>query len=106
MNMSELADEFDRTQKLAVDSGEAKTWSDADTLFKGYRLQVLCGPRLSASATLQAALLTIVNTASRCFLGGVQVYGCPDCELEVRWESHRSLHRAIESLGGQISTVF
>lgn len=103
MNMSELADEFDRTQKLAVDSGEAKTWSEADALFKGYRLQVLCGPRLLTSATLQAALLTIVNTATRCFLGGVQVYGCPDCELGVQWESHRSLHRAVESLGGQIS---
>jgi hypothetical protein len=72
MYATELADEFDRTLKLAVDSGEAATWSEADALFKRYRLQVICGPKLSTSATLQAALLTIVNTASRCFLGGVQ----------------------------------
>jgi hypothetical protein len=106
MYATELADEFDRTLKLAVDSGEAGTWSEAAALFARYRLQVACGPKLSTSATLQAALLTIVNTASRCFLGGVQVYGCPDGELCVRCESYRSLHPAIEALGAQISTGF
>jgi hypothetical protein len=103
---TELADEFDRTLKLAVDSGEAKTWAEADALFKGYRLQVVCGPRLSDSATLQAALLTIVNTAARCFLGGIDVYGCPDGELGVTWESYASLHPAIRALGARISTQF
>jgi hypothetical protein len=68
-------DTLHRGIKMAMDSGEASTLAEATALFQGYRLAVVVDAPSMRSPTMQAALLTIVNTARRGFLGGVDVLG-------------------------------
>lgn len=93
-------DELHRAVKLALDSGEAATLDEALALFTGYRLAIEVGPDVAHSASLQAAVLTAVNTARRCFLGGVEVAGRLDVELLVPWRRCRTLTEAVADLGG------
>jgi hypothetical protein len=91
--------------KMALDSGEAATLADAEALFHGYRIGVLLGDDIRESATHQAALLTIVNTARRGFLGGVHVAGNRglfDTPLLVRWGNCRTVGDAVRDLHGKI----
>ncbi len=89
-----------------MDSGDASTAEEATAMFEGYKLQVVCGSQLENSPTLQAALLTIVNTAARCFLGGVLVVDCPDATMLVPWEHVDTLRPAIADLNGSLAGAF
>jgi hypothetical protein len=95
-----VSDELNRSVKIALDTGEAGSIEEAYALFAGYRLVVAVGAGVERSATLQAAVLTIVNTARRCFLGGVEVAGRVDVPLCVPWRGLRTLAEAVEDLGG------
>src|SRR2546421_10519055 len=75
MNREHIGDELHRLVKLAIDSGEASTLEEAQQLFAGYPLVLDIGPDVASSPTMQAAVLTALNTGRRCFLGGVQVVG-------------------------------
>src|SRR5260370_7677352 len=92
-----------RTIKLALDRGEALSVEEAVRLFEDYRLLLEVGPNVASSPTLQAALLTAVNTGRRCFLGGVQVVGNLDVALHVPWRHCRTLADAIIDLQGKIA---
>lgn len=94
-------DELHRAVKLALDSGEAATVAEAIALFEGYRLAIEVGADVARSPSLQAAVLTAVNTARRCFLGGVEVAGRLDVELLVPWRRCRTLGEAVADLGGK-----
>lgn len=99
----ELVATLNRTVKLVLDSGEAKSLAEAQRLFEGYKLTVCVGPDVARSATHQAAHLTIVNTARRCFLGGVDVVDCPDAPLQIPWKRCCSLRDAVEDLQGSLT---
>lgn len=105
IDTQDISDNLSRTVKLAVDSGEAATLEEAKRLFEGYRLRIHVGPDAAHSATLQAALLTAVNAARRCFLGGVEVAGCPDEPLLIHWRGHSSLAAAVAALGGRFQST-
>jgi hypothetical protein len=98
-------DALHRTVKLALDTGEASTVEEAERLFAGYRLLLEVGPDIAQSQTLQAALLTAVNTARRGFLGGVQVVGDLDVALRVPWRRCCTLADAVIDLQGKIATT-
>lgn len=95
-----MSDELHRSVKMALDTGEAASVEDAYALFAEYRLVVAVGASVERSATLQVALLTIVNTARRCFLGGVEVVGQLDVSLCVPWKGQETLAEAVQELGG------
>ncbi len=95
-----ISDNLSRTIKLAVDSGEAATLEEAAAIFEGYAIRIHVGPDVVDSATLQATLLTAVNAARRCFLGGVEVVGCADVPLRVPLDNYVSLRDAVAGLGG------
>ncbi len=99
-------DALHRTIKLALDTGEALSIEEAMRRFERYRLLLEVGHDVASSATLQAALLTAVNTARRCFLGGVQVTGNLDVALRVPWRRCRTLADAIVDLQGKVTTTF
>src|SRR5258708_9234890 len=103
MDVQNRSDILHRTVKLALDTGEASTVEEAERLFAGYRLLLEVGPDIAQSPTLQAALLTAVNTGRRCFLGGVQVVGNLDVALHVPWRHCRTLADAIIDLQGKIA---
>lgn len=102
MNTKYTGDELHRSVKLAMDSGEATTPEEAKKIFEGYRLGIEVGADVATSPTRQAALLTAVNTARRCFLGGVEVKNCPDAELLVPWRGHRTVREAVADLQGSL----
>src|SRR5690242_4968914 len=103
MHVKDSGERLHRAVKMAVDTGEASTIEEAYALFRGYRLVVAVGADLAHSATSQAALLTIVNTARRCFLGGVEVYGPVDVPLQVPWRNCRTVREAVKDLGGRVT---
>lgn len=94
-----LGDRLHRSVKMALDSGEVATLEEAYRLFSGYCLQLNVGPEAARSPTLQAALLTAVNTGARCMLGGVYVRGMLDVALLVPWRRCRTLAEAVTDLG-------
>jgi hypothetical protein len=94
-------DQLHRLVKLALDTGEARSLEEAERLFASYRLGIEVGRDVAASATLQAAVLTAVNTGRRSFLGGVRVAGALDVPLRVRWGRCRTLREAVVDLQGR-----
>lgn len=93
-------DQLHRHLKLALDTGEAENYEEAQRLFESYRLGILVGDRIAHSATLQAAVLTAASTGRRSFLGGVCVEGNLDVPLLVPWGHCRTLREAIADLQG------
>ena len=97
-----IGDSLHRLVKLAMDTGEADSLEEAQNLFMGYRLGVSAGEDAGHSQTLQAALLTIVNSARRSLLGGVEVEGVGGMKLLVPVPPYRSLEEAVAGLGGRV----
>ncbi len=95
-----LSDRLNRLVKLALDTGEASSVEDAEKLFKGYKLAVTAGPEVGYSPSLQAALLTIVNTGRRSLLGGVEVKGIEDMNILLPVSPYQTLQEAVIGLGG------
>ncbi len=96
-------DQLHRHLKLALDTGEAASLEEAQRLFESYRLSIVVGSTVAYSATLQAAVLTAVNTGRRSFLGGVCVQGTLDVPLLVPWGRSRTLGEAIVDLQGVVT---
>ncbi len=105
MDATTLGDNLNRVAKILVDSGEAPTINQALDLLKGYALTIEVGPDVARSPTLQAAVLTAVNTGRRCFLGGVQVVGAVDVDLMVPWRRCETLREAVADLRGEVVPV-
>lgn len=102
--MNDLHDRLHRTVKMALDTGEASTLEEAERTFRSYRLALLVGPEVETSPTLQAAVLTAVNTATRAFLGGVTVTGSVDVSLCIPWtQEAATLRDAVVGLGGTVT---
>jgi hypothetical protein len=99
------AERLSRVVKLAIDSGEVGSLEEARALFASYRVRIRVGPNVVHSRTLQAALLTAVNTGRRCFLGGVGIDAPPsvvDAPLVVDVPGARSLGNALSGLGALV----
>ena len=97
-----IGDNLHRLVKLAMDTGEAESLEEAQKLFMGYRLGISVGADVGHSPTLQAALLTIVNSARRSLLGGIEVEGVCDMKLLVPVPPYGSLEEAVAGLGGRV----
>ena len=97
-----IGDSLHRLVKLAMDTGEVESLEAAQKLFVGYRLAVSVGEDAGHSQTLQAALLTIVNSARRSLLGGIEVEGVGGMNLLVPIPPYRSLEEAVAGLGGRV----
>ena len=96
-------DHLHRHLKLALDTGEVASLEEAQRLFDSYRLGIVVGSDVAHSETMQAAVLTAVNTGRRSFLGGVCVEGTVDVPLLVPWGRSRTLGGAIADLQGVVT---
>ena len=96
------SDELHRTTKLELDEGRARTVDEAEAITAGYVLQIDVGVGVGDSETLQAILLTAVNTAARAFLGGVRVRLREHGRMAVAWADGMEVATAVESYGGEI----
>ena len=97
-----IGDSVHRLVKLAMDTGEAESLEEAQKLFMGYRLGVSVGEDAGHSQTLQAAILTIVNSARRSLLGGIEIEGIAGMNLVVPVPPYRSLEESVVGLGGRV----
>jgi len=99
-------DNFHRLAKSFMDEGKASSYEEALGMLRKMRLAIRVGPQIAESSTLQAALLTAVNTGRRCFLGGVEICGQLDVPLRLGWPRQETLAEAVASLQGiQVESV-
>jgi len=94
------ADSMHRLAKLALDAGEASTPEEAIALFQGYRVRIHLGKGWASSLAGQACFLTALNTATRAFLGGVEVTGDLSPLLRVPLFAGRNAAQVVQELGG------
>jgi hypothetical protein len=90
-----------RTGKLFIDSGRAADPEEARTILEGMVLQVDVGSGIESVPASQAALLTIINTGHRAFLGGVHVRIDDDPVLTAGWARGQRLSEMVSRFGGQ-----
>lgn len=67
------SDSFHRLAKSLLDSGEAISAEEALNTFKQYGVRVHLGHDVQADPIAQTIALTVINTASRSFMGNVSV---------------------------------
>ena len=90
-----------RTAKYFMDTGRAASHEEAMAMLDQFGLAIRVGRDIAGSPHHQAALLTLVNTARRTFLGGIHVEGLPDCANLTRLAPDQSLVQAVTELGGK-----
>lgn len=97
------AKDASRIHKIFVDSGASLSWDEAGQFVRHLTLNVVCGREVEYSLVHQAALLTIVNCAARCFEGGVFVSGISESAvLRTPWSQGISLAKAVHDLMGRL----
>lgn len=95
-----------RTAKYFMDSGRAASHEEAMRLLERFGLTICVGGDIATSAHHQTALLTLVNTARRTLLGGIEVAGLPEGTSLTRLAPDRTLLQAVLDLGGRpVSTI-
>ncbi len=90
-----------RTAKYFMDNGRAESPQAAVELLQTFGLTIQAGVEVAHSPAHQTALLTLVNTASRTLLGGVEVVGLPDVPCVSGLAPDHSLGGAVRELGGR-----
>lgn len=91
--------------RLAISLIELNKYSYDEAIFelKNLKLSLICGDKIKTSYSLQAALITAVNTAARAFLGGVYVTLPENTPALIPWNDNSSLNRIIQDLGGKLN---
>jgi ThiF family len=93
---------IDPTLKIALDDGTAEDEVEAARIFRTYVLQVDVQQGAPGNRADEAALLTILNTAPRAFLGGVHVRIARDTKLASPWANGRRLSEVVSAYGGEV----
>jgi len=104
MNDPVTSDTLHRGAKYFMDSRRATNHREAIGLLRTFGLYIAAGPELAYSRDHQIALLTLVNTARRTFLGGVHVGGHTDGPSLTPLVAAASLKSAIEEMGGTVAS--
>jgi len=90
-----------RTAKYFMDSGRAATAEDAVEMLSRFGLTICIDAAAAASANGQIALLTLVNTARRTMLGGIEVHGVGTEPVMTALATEAKLREAVAALGGR-----
>lgn len=89
----------DPIHKILLDDGTAEDADDARRILEGYKLQIDIGEDVVGNPAHEAALLTILNTARRAFLGGVHVHARSNPTMRSKWAAGSRLSEVIERYG-------
>jgi hypothetical protein len=93
--------DLNRVAKILLDSGEAGSAEEAESLLAGYAVSVLVGEDAANCAAGQAALLSMIVAGRRALLGGVFVDGLLQTGLLVRVRGCKTLAQAVDACGGK-----
>lgn len=98
--MTSDPNQLHRTAKYFMDSGRAMTAGDAMDMLGRFGLSISIDGACARSVEGQIAVLTLVNTARRTMLGGVEVEGVGDEPVMTALATESTLRDAIAALGG------
>lgn len=98
MNAPVNEDTLDRLAK-AIMVKHSVGYAEALAMLNRFRLNLICDGSIAASPSLQAALLTAVNTGKRAFHGGVIVSMPPNMPCLLNWPGGGSLNNVVQALG-------
>ena len=101
--MADLIEALPRAAKFFLDSGVADSVDEAVGILARYRMHIAIGEGQAGSPTHQATLLTALNCAGRCLLGGVTVSGSLHQPNLTLVGDGATLRDAVESLGGIVT---
>jgi hypothetical protein len=93
-------DELNRTQKLVLDEGEARTTAEAEAILRSYVAQMAVSTKGLEGITAEAAFATVANAAPRAFQGGLHVLLESDERLQYGWAAGRRASEIIRAYGG------
>jgi hypothetical protein len=94
-----IAETLHRLVKQAIDSGEAASVEEAQTLFAKYKLRIEIDAQWAQEPIQQAVLLTAIALGRRVFLGGVDVVGELDVALLTPLREEATLAAAVAAMG-------
>lgn len=95
----ELIETLNRTIKLAMDEGRVGSYEEALALFSSFKLRIVVKPGFSATPEIEACVLTLLNTAPRTFLGGVELVGPLKEQCTKAWFAGETLGDVATKLG-------
>lgn len=98
-----IAETLHRLVKQAMDSGEAASVEEAQTLFANYKLRVEIDAQWARDPVQQAVLLTVIALGRRVFLGGVDVAGEIDVPMMTPLRTEATLAAAVAALGARVA---
>ena len=96
------SDSMHRLAKLALDAGEATTPEAALALFQQYRVRIHLGTGWADTLAGQACFVTALSTASRAFLGRVEVDGDLAPLLRLPLFAGLPTAQVVQQLGGTV----
>lgn len=97
-----IAETLHRLVKQAIDSGEAASVEEAQTLFANYKLRIEIDARWAREPNQQGVLLTAIAVGRRVFLGGVDVVGELNVPLLTPVRAEATLAAAVTALGARV----
>ena len=77
-------------------------YEEALKSLKELTLGLICGEEIAKSISLQAALITAINTGKRAFKGGVKILIGKNTPSLITWPNQPTLNKIIEELHGEI----
>jgi hypothetical protein len=92
---------FNRLAKALMEK-HGVSYGEALYMLETFELNLICGEEIRFSPSLQAALLTAVNTGKRAFHGGVRVKMPPRVLSLLPWPKLQSLNEIAVSLGARM----
>src|SRR5207302_843978 len=100
VRMSELSgNTLNRTLKIELDEGRARTRDEAEELVKRHMLQVVVGRGVEESRTRQANLGMVLNCAPRAFVGAARVEVREEARLSLPWHDCLSISEVARRYG-------
>ncbi len=93
------ADSFHRLAKVFADSGEAETIEEAETILAKYGVRIVLNQGVEKDVASQIIALTVINCASRSFMGNVKIDAPSDIVLSAPGFAGSSLSQFSTWLG-------
>jgi hypothetical protein len=102
--MPELTPQNANRLAKAIMQRHGVDYARACQILTEFKLHLICGEEVHESPSLQAAVLTAINTGKRAFLGGVMIDLPPDVPLRLPWPGSLTLNDVAHELGA-VATV-
>ena len=94
-------DSYNRLAGALIDNN--KTYEDAEEILNSFVLKIICNEKIQESESLQAALVTVVNTGKRCFLGGASIDMPPKIKNKLKNFNFEYLNDLIKHILGKVN---